>query len=132
MNSLSWLLYLSSVVGSLSSFLVVVFALCILVSMLAGVLWVFAQVEENTEGIKMGAQLLRTALVVGSISATLAVLTPNRQTVLLIAASEVGARVASSDTVQGMVDPSLELLRAWIEQQTRAIRQELTNTGERR
>jgi hypothetical protein len=128
MNSLSWLLYLSSVVGSLSSFLVVVFALCILVSMLAGVLWVFAQVEENTEGIKMGAHLLRTALVVGSISATLAVLTPNRQTVLLIAASEVGARVASSDTVQGMVDPSLELLRAWIDQQTRAIRRELEST----
>lgn len=39
---------------------------------------------------------------------------PSRQTLLLIAGSEVGQRVATSSTMQSVVDPGLDLLKTWI------------------
>jgi hypothetical protein len=39
----------------------------------------------------------------------------------MIAASEVGERMMSSQAVQGVVDPGLDFLKAWIRQQTEDI-----------
>lgn len=50
---------------------------------------------------------------------------PDRNTVLLIAASEIGERVATSQRVDDILDPSIELLKTWMEQQTAAIRKDM-------
>jgi hypothetical protein len=46
---------------------------------------------------------------------------------LLIAASQVGERVLSSESVQSVVDPSVDLLRTWITQETNRLRANTPN-----
>jgi len=62
----------------------------------------------------------------------LASIIPNRETVLLIAASEIGDRVMNSekmakvgDRVGSVVDPGIDLLKTWIEQQTQTIKKSM-------
>ena len=57
---------------------------------------------------------------------------PSRQTILLIAASELGERVLASDKmarveerVNGVLDPSLDLLTTWMMKQTQELRQQM-------
>lgn len=42
---------------------------------------------------------------------------PTRQTMLLIAGSEIGERTLKSDAVQAVVDPGMDLLKLWIKQE---------------
>jgi len=63
---------------------------------------------------------------------TLSSIIPNRETVLLIAASEIGDRVMNSekmakvgDRIGSVVDPGIDLLKIWIEQQTQTIKKSM-------
>jgi hypothetical protein len=47
---------------------------------------------------------------------------PSRQTVMLIVASELGERVVSNAQITSVVDPSLELLNAWISKTTQDLK----------
>jgi hypothetical protein len=52
---------------------------------------------------------------------------PSKNTIILIGASEFGERIINSESVTGIVDPSMNLLKVWIEQQTNAINQQKRN-----
>lgn len=54
-----------------------------------------------------------------------AALVPSRQTVLLIAASEMGEQVLNHPRVNQVVDPGLELLTTWMQAETRALRRSM-------
>lgn len=54
----------------------------------------------------------------------LSALLPSRQTLLLIAGSEIGERVATSDAVKGVVDPGVDLLKSWIKKETDKIKKD--------
>jgi hypothetical protein len=135
MNGLSWLIYLAKIVGSLNGFLCFITAiLCF--STVVSVFVALVFLDETSgyrrlEGddlvrcrkIQQSARKIATKFAIFAILSgiTLAVI-PDRQTVLLIAASEIGEKVVTSERVQGVIDPSVELLKTWITQQTEVIR----------
>jgi hypothetical protein len=46
---------------------------------------------------------------------------PTKQTVLLITGSEIGQKLVESDTVKGVVNPGLNLLKTWIKKETDSL-----------
>ena len=131
MNGLSWLIYLAEVVDTFGKMLGTALFISIFALMAASAAVVIGHVEEESVVGAFGKKLAKWtigALFVGSI---FFVITPSRQTVLLIAASEIGERVMTSDRVQGVIDPSVELLQTWIRQQTQSIQREIQQSTNR-
>ena len=131
MNGLSWLIYLAEVVDTFGKMLGTSLFISIFALMAASAAVVIGHVEEESAVASAGKKLAKWtigALFVGSI---FFVITPSRQTVLLIAASEIGERVMTSDRVQGVIDPSVELLQTWIRQQTQSIQREIQQSTNR-
>jgi hypothetical protein len=56
---------------------------------------------------------------------SLASLVPSRQTVLLIAGSEMGERVLNHPKFNQVVDPGLELVTTWMQKETAEIRRSM-------
>ena len=118
MNDLSWMLYLASVADTAAgflTFLAVISGVGTLISMVGS--WVAK--ENNREDVADGMrQWFRRLLPSWLAISLLAIIAPNRETMMLIAASEMGQRLVQSQQVQGIADPSLELLRTWIQRTT--------------
>lgn len=141
MNSLSWLIYLANVAGTLSGFLVficVVFGLVTIVCFIAGLV----HLEESPNRYPLEGEDLETYrkcrktlfkasgffFVLLFLFGVTAAVIPDRQTVLLIAASEIGEQVVTHQRVQGVIDPSIDLLQTWIRQQTQTIQQQMNSS----
>ena len=140
MNSLSWLIYLAGAVGNFG----ILFGWIIALSAIATIVLTIAKlVMEFDSDIRSQpetrASFRRWAIFAGIVflfSGIIECVIPDRKTVLLIAASEIGERVLNSDRmaqvenrVAGIVDPSLDLLNTWIAQQTQSIRREMAQTA---
>ena len=48
---------------------------------------------------------------------------------LLIAASEVGEKIVTSEKITSVVDPSVTLLKTWIEKQTQDIQNSMNHSS---
>jgi hypothetical protein len=48
---------------------------------------------------------------------------PSQRTLVMIAASELGERVAKSEQAQGIVNPGMDLIRKWIKQESEKIKE---------
>ena len=118
MNDLSWMLYLASVADTAAgflTFLAVISGVGTLISMVGS--WVAK--ENNREDVADGMRKWFRRLLPSWLAISLlAIIAPNRETMMLIAASEMGQRLVQSQQVQGIADPSLELLRTWIQRTT--------------
>jgi len=141
MNSLSWLIYLAGVTDSLSNFLkfltCVLFVLCVILTLLSVALLNTTGLSEKEKVTQAAAQKVckRYAILIFVVFFCFGLLVnvlPNRQTVLLIAASEIGERAMNSekmakinDKVVSVIDPSVELLNVWIAKQTEDLRKEM-------
>lgn len=131
MNNLSILIYLSGVTGTLASFLTfvtVVFGLLGVVSLL---IWLVSHDETDTYNRRLEGEALAGRretrksswkwfwrfcglfVFVGSLASFI----PSRQTVLLIAASEMGERVLNHERVNQVIDPGIDLLKTWMEKE---------------
>lgn len=118
MNNLSWMIYAVDVINNLN-------ILMGIVSVLGGILFLalsFAYAV-NSEGsdtekqrttLKAIAKWLKVDGAVVSVTVILCVIVPSKETMLLIAASEVGERVLSNEKVTSIIDPSVQYLQAWI------------------
>lgn len=146
MNSLSWLIYIAGATSSLCVFLVL---MCVALATLTVILTIVALLHlDKTDAI--GGALppdkckdvdfvhdasRRWAIRFGVLFVVLglfASLLPERRTVLLIAASEIGERTLNSermavvgDRMASVINPSIDLLNTWIEKQTRDIKAEM-------
>lgn len=52
------------------------------------------------------------------IFVTVSAIIPSRQTMLLVAGSEMGEQAIKSDAVQSVVNPGMDLVKLWIKQET--------------
>lgn len=130
MNSLSWLIYLISMLDTLRGFMIAGFVFSCIMFIGSAIFRSVGADEGFSEEIINSAIRLRNWCL--GIAVALAVsisIVPDKNTMVLIAASEIGERVINSDTAQeiagevrSVVTPSTELLRTWIEDQTRQIR----------
>ena len=120
MNSLSWLIYFAGLVHSLG-------LVALLVSVVCFAIWVGARLyfildngmitKEDQEKLPSG-----TYLLVGFLCASIVTFLPSKNTVMLIAASELGQKLVTSQQVVDVVDPSIDLLKTWIKKETGALK----------
>lgn len=114
MNNLSWFIYLTQVVDAIG----VLCAVTIVLGGIASIITlVIGHVEESERTTSLGKRILAgvcVAAVVGTV-------VPSRQTMLLIAGSEMGERIVKSDAVKDIVNPGADLLKAWIKDETDKI-----------
>jgi hypothetical protein len=136
MNSLSWLIYLAGVTGTLGGFLVFITVIFGVLAGVSMVLWITSQsfhdangryrgddviLQNRKDGIKAWRWFwgfLVLMITFGSVSA----LMPSRQTVLLIAASQMGEQVLNHPRINQVVDPGIELLTTWMLEETEQLR----------
>jgi hypothetical protein len=126
MNSLSWFIYLTQIVDNVREFAV---GVSIFVGLSAGIALGFFvghtvfEMDPRSDRDKWAFDLRRT-LVRAYISVMvpallLALLAPTRQTMLMIAGSEMGERLVNSDAG----NQGLDLIRKWIKQETDKIKE---------
>jgi quinol-cytochrome oxidoreductase complex cytochrome b subunit len=136
MNSLSWLIYLAGVAGTLNGFIVFV---TVVFGLLAGtsiVVCLFTLDETDAyrrklpeddlvsqrEVRKKSWRYMWIFMILMIMSGLTASMVPNRQTVLLIAASQMGEQVLNHPRINQVVDPGIELLTTWMQKETADLR----------
>lgn len=127
MNTLSVLIYLSSVSQSLSAFLAFMAFMFFAISAIFAIISIvhyFSDQEEVSNTFRKF--LLKFTLPLAFLCAISAIVLPNRQTVLLVAASEYGERIVNSERVNALVDPSVEYLQNWLRSEINKLQQEGT------
>jgi len=139
MNNLSWMIYLAGVSESLAGFFVFITVIFAILTAIATIVSVVNAVEtdaynrrysDNTltykRSLKKSAfKIAITAFICMIIAGSTSALLPSRQTVLLIAASEIGERVVTSERAQSVIDPSVDLLKTWMQRETQIIQQQM-------
>lgn len=136
MNTLSWLIYLAGVAGSLNAF--VVFLTVIFGGLAAASLIGFIIFSDNTDQYNRplpAAELtvrveqrrkswwrMWLFLMLMTMGGVTASAIPERQTVLLIAASQMGEQVLNHPRINQVVDPGIELLTTWMQKETADLR----------
>lgn len=116
MNSLSWFLYLTDVLGNVSTAITV-----INIFIITGILMVVL-----ARGISEGAAfsdvknfwviVRRWALVIVGMLGV-AIFIPEKNTMYAIAVSQVGEQIAQTEAVKGITNDGLLALRSWIKKQ---------------
>lgn len=84
--------------------------------------------EKRRTNAKWRGWFIVASLVFGLLGA----LMPSRNTMLLIAASEIGERTMNNERVQRVVDPSMELLTTWITKMTHDLKREMESQAQGR
>lgn len=131
MNNLSWFIYLTQLVdniGGASIALVIVLAFA---GIPLAIFWCIFASEAGIDSTKHDSEEKQVALLFRRLTKswivaiffflTVSVVIPSRQTMLLIAGSEIGERIVKSDAVKDIVNPGADLLKAWIKDETDKI-----------
>jgi len=130
MNGLSWLIYLAEIGRELGGF----FTFLAVVAGIAAIGFMIAAFSDETKDVNKPTMWARSkiSLAFMVLAGFMAAVMPGRQTVLLIAASEIGERALNSekmakitDRVGGVVDPSIDLLQTWIAKQTEDLKSQM-------
>jgi hypothetical protein len=109
MNGLSWFLYLAEVVGKLgiiSAFTSFVGIFCAI-----GMFFWWTHYEEVGKGRKEPKPPVKGFLIVWLTALTLYVVVPTQQTIYLIAGSQAGEAVATSETGQEILNDIQEVIK---------------------
>jgi hypothetical protein len=122
MNSLSWFIYLTQVVDSLRDAAQGV----MVVGAFLGIMGViFLPMAMDLLDWEVTPRQIIKPFVIAMAAAALAYsFIPSRQTMVMIAGSEIGERFAKSDAVHDVVNPGVELLKTWIKRETEKLAKE--------
>lgn len=128
MNGLSWLLYLSNVAEAVGIASVLVLIGCAVASLGSGVAWIISDDPERWESDRKARAaakgVMKVVIPVAIICLTISIFVPGKNTIMLIAASELGEDVLKTDAVQKaggeageIAVDSLKLLRKYLDEQ---------------
>jgi hypothetical protein len=129
MNTLSWYIYLIGLVESVTVFFGFIMFVSIAATLIIFLVYISSvdHLDEDDDRLiayrKLAFTRFKISVSVFAISSLICIFTPSRQTLILIGASEFGERIMKSEAVNSIVDPSFNLLKTWIEQQTKSIEQ---------
>ena len=136
MNGLSWLIYLAGVTGTLGGFMVFITVIFGAMAAISLIVWLVSKTDHDSNGHYRGTEVIlqnrrdgdkawrwfwgfiTLMIFMGSAAA----LVPSRQTVLLIAASQMGEQVLNHPRINQVMDPGLELLTTWMQKETADLR----------
>lgn len=112
MNNVSWFLYFAQIVPSLGT-LLEVFGVCIGVGAPIGAVAVFIRNEESSVQYQIAPVRLGRWFSVAAALITLGAMTPSRDTMYAIAASQVGEKFLQTE----IASDATKALHAWIKSQ---------------
>lgn len=144
MNSLSWFVYLAGVVNGVSTLFLFMCVVLLIGAAIGTVVywaecsdtivkfdkWEFESADSSTKvdsaiRFLLGVRTFRNACLAMGISfGLLSILVPDRQTVIMIGASEFGQRVIEAETTQRLLDPSVSYIENWLRQEIEKMRGE--------
>lgn len=125
MNTLSWLIYLAEVLSSADHFAGVVAGLAGILVILLGIgLFVFSDDDDDSANLTFVRKSFKTSVIVCSVASLFAVILPSKQTIILIAASELGQTVIQSEGAQRVIDPSLRYVESWLNNEIARLQRE--------
>ena len=136
MNMVSWFVYIADVIGNITLLLQWATSLCAITFVvtlcvkginseepLSSLSFRDAQAQARWDNFhKTANKILKRTLVIVIVCASLVAVIPSKQTMYVIAASEVTERVITSEAVQSVVDPTLTLIRSYLDEQIKYIR----------
>lgn len=131
MNTLSWFIYLIGVIPAIGHFALFTAITSAIACVIVIAAHVISRVEEYTESHKeqfdtKSAPLFRywrkVFLSIFCVAVPVAILIPSQKTMVLIGASEFGEKMLSSDKAQKLLDPSYQLLEAWINKELEKLK----------
>ena len=139
MNNLSLLIYFAGTVGNIVTLLSVVTFLLILVTIGSITFWLLYHDETDSNFRRyQGDDLVecrktrelwrKRALKFAVLAFSIGIINgfiPNRSTVLLIAASEMGEKVLNHPKVEQVIDPSIDLITTWMKNETAEIKKKM-------
>lgn len=109
MNSVSWFLYASDVIGNIQPTIVA----CAVLSIIAAGVCMLVYCEDWDGGPLVAKRLMFCAVP----ALFIACLIPSQKTMYAIAASQIGERVAENEAVQGIASDATKALQQWIKKQ---------------
>lgn len=137
MNTLSWFIYFGGTADHMIGFFAFLAVVCGLggIAFMVGYSACIGDVSYNLKIPENMAERarLRSArftsirwcatglLIFGLIAAMI----PSRQTMILIAASQIGEKIVTNERVTSVVDPSIDLLKAWMVSETQKIKESM-------
>jgi hypothetical protein len=127
MNNLSWFIYLTQIVDNIGN---AAQGVLVFVGVFGGIGLVFATAYRFAECmgddpfVPVHRRLVKLFIIAIAVSAMAAVFVPSRQTMLLIAGSEIGERFTKSEAARDVVSPGVELLKTWIKRETEKLSKE--------
>jgi hypothetical protein len=117
MNELSWLIYLASVFNNIGIFFTIM-GLLFVSAFIISCIVVAASREDKSNYNKIELKPYREeikslykVLYIGLVAIFFGCVIPSRETVLLITASEISEKVLTSEKVNGIIDPTLDLIK---------------------
>lgn len=139
MNSLSLLIYFAGVVGNIINVLSLVTFLLIIATFGSLIFWAIYHDETDASYRRIEGDALielrktrenwrKRALnfaVIAFLAGSINSFIPNRSTILLIAASEMGEKVLNHPKVEQVVDPSIDLITTWMKNETAEIKKKM-------
>jgi hypothetical protein len=102
MNTLSWLIYFAEIVDEISFMSATIIIVCLFYS-------ICRLFFDDLDGISTNKLIL-----ISVFSMVIGLVTPSRQTVMMIVASEYGEKIIKSEQTQKIATPAMELLEKWI------------------
>jgi hypothetical protein len=117
MNTLSWLIYFAGI----SESLIILFTILGILLTIGSLFMMMVSADPETKSDEKFNKPIRWTLISGITFLVLLVFVPNQKTIMLIATSEIGEKVVKSEQVANIADPSIALLKAWIEKQTKEL-----------
>lgn len=130
MNNISWFVYGVQIADNVGNVLVGLMVLAV-AAVIPTIIQYFARwptysSEDHSDANKAAiTSFTRKALTYEAaafiICAAFIVVLPSRQTLLLIAGSEMGERALKSDAVQDIINPGADLLKSWIKEETERL-----------
>lgn len=117
MNSLSWLLYLADVVGDLNDLSKLTLVASLFALLAAGTSFLVATSDDEKSLAKDLGYLSKIFCWVAVVAMVLVVVVPSSKTIYLIAASESGEYVATSERSQRILDKIEGVLDDYLEEE---------------
>lgn len=127
MNTLSWFIYMAGVFGNLNLILGAFLFFGTLITVIITILGMVMHSDMGKEEAKFwefkrqmcarwAARMWALIVVVSFVQ----IASPTRETMLAIAASQVGEQIAKTDTVKGIAGDAAKALELWIKKQIEA------------
>lgn len=133
MNTLSWFIYFIGVIPAVGNFAVIIAIASAIAIAITVACHLMARADQyhtssKKEFDEIHAPLFRywrkVFIWLFCVAVPISILIPSQKTMILIGASEFGEKMLTSDKAQKLLDPSYQLLEAWINKELAKLKEE--------